>query len=85
MLASQHSGSAAQNKPPPGWRVGVPRGVKGLSSILGDPALSTAYGLALFASLPYREDIPQPMLPCRPPKKRGRFARGLRKLLGFMV
>lgn len=66
-------------------RVGVPRGVKGLSSILGDPALSTAYGLALFASLPYREDIPQPMLPCRPPKKRGRLLGWLRKLLGFMV
>lgn len=66
-------------------RIGVPRGVKGLSSILEDPALSTAYGLALFASLPFREDMPQPMLPCRPPKRRGRLVRLVRKVMGFMT
>lgn len=46
-------------------RVGTPRNVAGVASMVSDPAFSTAYGLAVYASLPHRADIPWPMLPVR--------------------
>jgi cell division protein FtsA len=64
-------------------RQGVPREVRGLASILDNPALSTAYGLAVYASLPYRSDVPAPMLPMRMTKPKEGFGKWLRKVAGF--
>jgi cell division protein FtsA len=65
-------------------RLGVPLGVKGLSSILGNPALSTAYGLAAYAALPLRGDVPEAMLPVRQMKARPGFGTWFRKAVGFL-
>jgi len=64
-------------------RVGVPRDVKGLQSVMGDPALSTAYGLAVYAALSSRSDIPAPMLPVRRSRKRSRIAEWIARAAGF--
>jgi cell division protein FtsA len=65
-------------------RLGVPRGVKGLASILGNPSLSTAYGLAVYAALPHRGDIPHAMLPVRQLKARSGFTGWIKKAVGFL-
>jgi len=44
-------------------RLGQPRGIQGLKSILESPALASVYGLAVFASLSWRADLPKSMLP----------------------
>ncbi len=64
-------------------RVGEPLHVEGLSSVLANPALSTAYGLAVYAALPHRSNIPWPMLPVRHRRSRGGVAGWLRKAAGF--
>ncbi len=46
-------------------RIGQPRNIEGLVSLTSNPALSTAYGLAVYASLPCRKGVPWPMLPVR--------------------
>ncbi len=63
-------------------RLGVPRGVKGLSSIMGNPALSTAYGLAVYAALPLRGEVSQAMLPVRQMKTHGGFVTWVKKVIG---
>jgi cell division protein FtsA len=65
-------------------RLGVPRGVKGLTSILGNPALATAYGLAVYAALPFRGDVPEPMLPVRQLKSHGGVGAWFKKAVGFL-
>jgi cell division protein FtsA len=65
-------------------RVGTPVNVKGLTSILADPALSTAYGLALFAAMGVRDDVPLAMRPVRPPRPRNGLGGMLRKAAGWM-
>jgi len=65
-------------------RVGVPRQVKGLTSIMGNPALSASYGLAVYAALPYRTDIPKPMLPVRKVKAHKGISGWFRKVAGFL-
>jgi cell division protein FtsA len=55
-------GDVALNLP---VRIGLPKNVKGLPSLLQDPALSVAYGLAVYAGLPYNASIPNSMLPVR--------------------
>jgi len=44
-------------------RIGRPRESRGLSSVLEDPGLSVAYGLAVYASLERCADIPSSMQP----------------------
>jgi cell division protein FtsA len=44
-------------------RLGQPRGIQGLKSILESPALASVYGLAVFAALSWRADMPKSMLP----------------------
>jgi cell division protein FtsA len=57
-------------------RLGVPRGVKGLSSILGNPAMATAYGLAAYGAQAFRKELPDAMLPVRQgPARQGLFGR----------
>ena len=65
-------------------RLGVARGVKGLASILGNPGLSTAYGLAVFAAMPVRGDVPEAMLPVRQGKSHLGLRAWVRKTLGYL-
>lgn len=65
-------------------RLGVPRGVKGLASIMENPALSTAYGLAVYAALHYRKENPEPMLPVRRSRGGGGFFKFIKRMLGVL-
>jgi len=65
-------------------RLGVPTGVQGLSSIMSNPALSTAYGLAVYAALPYTRDIPRPMLPVRQYRGGGGLGSWLKKVKSYL-
>lgn len=65
-------------------RVGVPREVKGLTSIMGNPSLSTAYGLAVYAALQHRTEIPWPMQPVRKVKGHNGIGGWLRRVAGFL-
>jgi len=65
-------------------RVGLPRNVKGLPSLLQDPALSTAYGLAVYASLPYNTAIPSSMLPVRRLTKPKGIVQFFKKAVSFL-
>lgn len=64
-------------------RVGQPRDVEGFASVMANPALSTAYGLAVYASLPHRKEIPWPMLPVRYTRSASGVSGWLRKVAGF--
>lgn len=44
-------------------RIGEPRGLQGLTTIVKSPALASVYGLAVFASLAWKPEIPKSMLP----------------------
>ncbi len=65
-------------------RIGEPRNVEGLASLMADPSLSTAYGLAVYAALPYRSNIPWPMLPVRHRRGGGGVVGWLRKAAGVI-
>ncbi|NOZ02306.1 MAG: cell division protein FtsA [Deltaproteobacteria bacterium] len=65
-------------------RVGVPRDVRGLTSIMGNPALSTPYGLAVYAALHHHHEIPWPMQPVRNVKSKSGVAGWIRKVAGFL-
>lgn len=60
-------------------RIGKPRDVKGLTSLLDDPALSTAYGLAVYGAIPWLSRIPWPMQPVRRLRKSKGFFGWLRR------
>jgi cell division protein FtsA len=65
-------------------RIGLPRNVKGLPSLLQDPALSTAYGLAVYSALPYDSAIPNSMLPVRRLNKPKGIMQFLRRVASFL-
>lgn len=65
-------------------RLGLPHDVKGMSSMLSNPSLASCYGLAVYAGLGFRRDIPVSMLPVRQGDKPGRFMSFLKKVFRFM-
>jgi cell division protein FtsA len=63
-------------------RLGQPRGIQGLKSILESPGLASVYGLAVFASLSWRPDLPKSMLPVTDMQPSGGI-RGFLKRIGW--
>ena len=66
-------------------RIGIPRGVTELESILNDPAMATSYGLLVCASMRYNTEIPRAKLPGGPPQQRGLFKKIAGKVKGFTI
>jgi len=66
-------------------RIGIPRDVKELSTILNDPAMATSYGLLVCASMRYNTEIPRAKLPGGPPQQRGLLKEIVRKVKGFTI